>query len=61
MKHDRGRFLWSDNSVYEGEFFNNNMHGKGKNIWPDVRTNQGDWKNNMMSGYGIFSFKDGRG
>jgi hypothetical protein len=37
MKQGKGRFLWSDNSVYEGEFFNNNMHGKGKNIWPDGR------------------------
>jgi len=26
-KHGKGKFFWSDSSLYSGDFFNNNIHG----------------------------------
>ena len=47
-------FKWVDGSVYEGEFYNNNINGKGKYVWGDKRDYEGDWVNNKMEGKGIF-------
>lgn len=29
-KHGEGRFVWADQSVYNGSFFDNNIHGYGR-------------------------------
>ena len=72
-KHGIGKFVWADSSIYNGEFYDNNIHGNGKSIfylnklqylgryqWSDGRTYFGDWKNNKMDGKGEFSWADGR-
>ena len=68
-KHGEGRFVWADESIYNGNFFDNNIHGFGGLCglyfigvyqWSDGRTYEGEWKNNKMDGKGTFSWADGR-
>ena len=46
-----GRFIWSNGSCYEGQFFDNNIHGRGIYKWSDGRTYDGDWENNKMDDF----------
>ena len=50
MKHGRGKYVWSDNSSYDGEWTNNQINGTGKYIWPDGRMYVGEWLDNNMHG-----------
>jgi hypothetical protein len=34
-KQGRGKFIWSDGSSYEGQFYDNNIEGEGVYIWSD--------------------------
>ena len=38
LKEGEGKFVWKDNSSYEGMFHNGNIEGKGKMIFPDNKT-----------------------
>ena len=49
-KHGRGTFIWSDGSIYNGQFQHNNIEGTGEYKWADGRSYNGDWKNNKMHG-----------
>ena len=50
-KHgERGLFMWADNSMYEGQFRDNNIEGLGRYTWADGRTYEGEWKENKMHG-----------
>ena len=60
MKHGKGKFTWFDKSVYEGDFFENEMEGDGVQSRPDGRRYTGSWKGSMMDGLGEFIFADGR-
>lgn len=41
-KHGKGKFFWSDGSIYEGSFEENNIHGDvGLYIWNDGRKYNG--------------------
>lgn len=33
--------MWTDDSSYEGDFFENNIHGFGKYEWKDGRIYEG--------------------
>ena len=35
VKHGKGKFVWADGTVYEGNFNNNLMDGFGKIVYPD--------------------------
>lgn len=37
MKHGKGRYVWNDQSMYEGEWYENKIHGYGLYVWPDGR------------------------
>ena len=45
-KVGRGKFIWADGSVYEGDFLDNNLHGKGVYTWIDKKAYDGEWINN---------------
>lgn len=41
MKHGKGKFIWSDQSTYDGDFYQNNIHGDGEYVWADGRVYNG--------------------
>ena len=49
-----------DNSVFEGEYLNNEKYGIGTYKWKNGNKYIGDFKNNKMEGYGVFYYQDGR-
>jgi|TARA_B110001450_G_C17330101_1_gene363079 hypothetical protein len=41
MKHGKGKFQWSDQSTFEGDFHENNIEGSGEYRWADGRVYNG--------------------
>jgi hypothetical protein len=41
MKHGKGKYVWNDNSSYNGEWFENKINGWGEYLWPDGRRYEG--------------------
>lgn len=35
MMSGKGKYIWSNGIVYEGDFFNNEIIGTGKYTWPN--------------------------
>ena len=46
--------------MYEGDWFDNQMHGKGVYFWPDGRRYEGDYYMDKKQGYGTYYWPDGR-
>jgi len=42
--------VWSDGSIYNGEWFDNKITGFGVYKWLDGRVYTGQWLNNNMHG-----------
>ena len=38
--------------MYEGQFYDNNMHGKGVMVWPDGTRFEGDYIEGKINGKG---------
>ena len=55
-----GKYIWSDNSMYEGEFKNNMPHGKGKHTDKHGNVVEGEYKEGFVNGYATKIYKDGR-
>lgn len=53
-KSGQGLALYSDKSLYKGEFKNNMKHGQGVHYWPSGQYYQGQWKEDRMDGNGMF-------
>ena len=49
-KNGQGRFAWSDGSMYEGGFVDNDINGHGVYQWGDGRKYTGQWVKNRMHG-----------
>ena len=45
-KVGRGKFIWADGSVYEGDFLDNNLHGKGVYNWIEKKVYDEECINN---------------
>lgn len=59
--------MWSDGSVYIGDFVDDVKEGYGECEWkmsaagqPGQRTYKGGWKNGLMHGKGEFTWADKR-
>jgi len=59
-KEGKGKLFFADNSVYEGEFSDNEINGTGVYEWTDGKKYTGTWVNNKMSGKGKLQWKDGK-
>ena len=59
LKHGVGRFVGTDESIYEGEFRDNAVHGTGTCKWTDGMIYNGQWKRNLKEGAGTLSSPDG--
>ena len=49
-KSGKGTYKWADNSIYDGNWLDNNIEGFGEYRWPDNRVYIGEWKENKLHG-----------
>ena len=54
-----GKYIWSDNSFYEGNILNEKFNGYGVYKWDDKRRYEGNWLNGKMNGFGKMFYSDG--
>ncbi|XP_065875506.1 phosphatidylinositol 4-phosphate 5-kinase 1-like [Euphorbia lathyris] len=52
VPHGKGKYLWSDGCMYEGDWERGRACGKGKFSWPSGATYEGHYKDGRMNGYG---------
>lgn len=55
MPHGKGKFIWKNGDVYEGDWVNNEITGKGKFTWKNGDVYEGDFINAIRSGNGKLS------
>ncbi|MFK7950881.1 MAG: caspase family protein [Saprospiraceae bacterium] len=55
----KGKFLYSDQSIYEGSFANKRANGYGICTYSNGNSYKGQWKNHTFEGKGILTMKDG--
>ena len=54
--HGKGKAIFKDGDVFEGECDNGTRCGKGKYVWKNGAYYEGNYKNNRRDGYGIQVF-----
>ncbi|XP_051145346.1 phosphatidylinositol 4-phosphate 5-kinase 7-like isoform X2 [Andrographis paniculata] len=54
LPHGKGKYLWSDGTVYEGDWEGGKMTGKGKIFWPSQAKYEGDFSGGYIHGFGTF-------
>ncbi|PIN08105.1 Phosphatidylinositol-4-phosphate 5-kinase [Handroanthus impetiginosus] len=59
IPHGKGKYTWSDGTVYEGDWEEGKMTGKGKIFWPSRATYEGDFSGGYLHGFGTFICSDG--
>ncbi|KAK8968780.1 Phosphatidylinositol 4-phosphate 5-kinase 1 [Platanthera guangdongensis] len=59
VPHGRGKYLWADGCMYEGEWRRGKAAGKGKFSWTSGATFEGEFKGGRMEGFGTFIGADG--
>ncbi len=59
-QNGKGKIIYSDNTIYEGEFLNGLADGYGKCNFSDGSTYIGYWKKNTIEGEGIYYEGNGR-
>ena len=52
--HGRGKLVWPDGVVYEGDFRDGTISGEGKYMWTDGSTYEGGVKFGLRHGEGKF-------
>lgn len=57
--HGRGKYLWADGRMYEGDWLQGKPSGKGKFSWPSGATYEGEFRSGRMDGVGTFTGADG--
>ncbi|CAA3027131.1 phosphatidylinositol 4-phosphate 5-kinase 2 [Olea europaea subsp. europaea] len=57
--HGRGKYLWKDGCMYEGDWKRGKASGKGKFSWPSGATFEGEFKSGRMEGSGTYIGSDG--
>ena len=48
--HGYGKYVWSDQKKYEGQYVDDKKHGYGIYQWPDGRLYKGFWKDGKQHG-----------
>ena len=58
-RHGKGKCIYANGAIYEGEWKNNLKHGMGEMQYPNGRMYTGEWKNNLKHGKGTYVFENG--
>ena len=59
IPHGKGKWTYSDGSVYEGEWKDGKWHGKGKRTYSDGTYYEGEWKDDKWHGKGKRTYSSG--
>ncbi|KAK6121331.1 hypothetical protein DH2020_044903 [Rehmannia glutinosa] len=59
LPHGKGKYKWSDGTVYEGDWEEGKMTGKGKIFWPSRVSYEGDFSGGYLHGSGTYIGSDG--
>ncbi|KAF3782382.1 Phosphatidylinositol 4-phosphate 5-kinase 6 [Nymphaea thermarum] len=59
LPHGKGKYLWTDGCMYEGDWCKGQTTGKGKFSWPSGATFEGEFKNGFMDGLGTYTGVNG--
>ncbi|KAH6823456.1 Phosphatidylinositol-4-phosphate 5-kinase family protein [Perilla frutescens var. hirtella] len=59
IPHGKGKYTWSDGTIYEGDWEEGKMSGKGKIRWPSQAMYDGDFSGGYLHGFGTFIGSDG--
>lgn len=54
VPHGKGKYVWCDGCMYEGEWKKGKACGKGRFSWPSGATYEGDFVSGRMEGQGAF-------
>jgi hypothetical protein len=66
MRHGKGRMIYNNGAVYEGDFIQDVIKGKGKSIFPNGDIYEGEWEyfeeegNSLPSGRGKKTYANGK-
>ena len=57
----KGKYIWSNGIMYEGDFINNEIIGAGKYIWPEENVKFSSYEGDVYKGkrHGLGTFKSG--
>jgi hypothetical protein len=59
MREGKGKFIYKNGDVLEGEWKNGNMNGQGKLTFITGESYEGEWKNGRMNGRGVYRYENG--
>ena len=59
QRHGRGTQIWTDGSIYEGNWENDKANGKGRLIHGNGDYYEGEWKDDQANAFGLFVYSDG--
>ncbi|XP_050210026.1 phosphatidylinositol 4-phosphate 5-kinase 7 [Mercurialis annua] len=52
LPHGKGKYTWTDGTVYQGDWEEGKMTGKGRIIWPSGANYEGDFCGGYLHGFG---------
>ena len=56
LPQGKGRMVYQNGQVYEGDVVQGNRHGKGRNEWPNGQVFTGIWQDNSRCGRGTHAW-----
>uniref|UniRef100_M8BYI6 Phosphatidylinositol 4-phosphate 5-kinase n=1 Tax=Aegilops tauschii TaxID=37682 RepID=M8BYI6_AEGTA len=59
VPHGMGKYMWTDGSLYDGEWDKSKMTGRGIIQWPSGASYEGDFRGGFIDGTGTFKGVDG--
>lgn len=59
-ENGEGKFMYSDQSIYEGTFVNKKANGFGVCTYSNGNYYKGEWKNHTFHGKGILTYSNGK-
>ena len=59
LPHGKGKYTWSDGTIYEGDWEDGKITGKGQIIWSSGAQYEGDFAGGYIHGFGTFTGSDG--
>lgn len=59
VPNGKGKLIFANGDVYEGDFLCDNLHGKGSYFWKNGDRYKGDYKSNCQTGVGTLTLVDG--
>ena len=59
LPHDKGKYTWSDGTVFEGNWEGEKMTGKGLIVWSSGAQYEGEISGGYLDGYGTLTTSAG--